>query len=74
MNKNLDFPLYQAPMVWGKDVRTARTRLGITQKEMAKHLGISVQSIRLWEQNDAMLVSNPSRARDIHDMLMWGRD
>lgn len=38
-------------MTWtAKSIRSLRLRLGLTQEAMAQHMGLSVDTIRRWEQ------------------------
>lgn len=34
----------------GKDVKTIRTKLFLVQEELADELGVSIATVRLWEQ------------------------
>jgi putative transcriptional regulator len=34
----------------GADVRAARKRLGMTQKDFARNFGVSIETLRNWEQ------------------------
>lgn len=37
-------------MTIGQAIKTARKTAGLTQMELAKYLGVSVSSVRKWEQ------------------------
>ena len=52
---------------WGDLVRTARTRLGLTQEQFAARLGVTFASVNRWENGHVI----PSRLalRQIEDLV-----
>lgn len=73
MAKNLStksgYPICMVPIVRGKDIERIMRRLGISQIKLAHHLGVAARTIRQWRDNPEKVISDPSRCRDLQDML-----
>jgi DNA-binding XRE family transcriptional regulator len=51
VGKPLGYKLISNPMTIGKKIKNRRLELGLFQKDVAKAIGVSDDSIRFWEKN-----------------------
>lgn len=62
------FPIGSTPHVTGPDIKKWRKRVELSQGDLAYHMGVSIRTLRHWENRDWPIPSR-SAARDLKYLM-----